>query len=177
MRSRAENGDCPRFQETGTVPIALRPIRPDDADRERQFIAGLSPQSRYQRFMHHLREPGDALIRNLVNVDRHRTMALVATVGEGDAERIIAVARYAADDERTCEFAVTVADEWQCRGIATRLVPLLFEHAAREGFEVIYGLVLADNQRMIELSRNLGLAVDAPIPGEPTVRAWRRLRG
>ncbi|HET9863174.1 MAG TPA: GNAT family N-acetyltransferase [Steroidobacteraceae bacterium] len=157
------------------IPYRIRPIRPDDAQRERDFINGLSPQSRYQRFMHHLREPGERLIRELVNVDQRRTMALVATVGEGDAERIIAVARYAADDARTCEFAVTVADEWQCRGIATTLVPQLFEHAARQGFEEIYGTVLADNQRMIELAQNLGLSVDAPLPGEATVRAWRRL--
>ena len=57
----------------------------------------------------------------------------------------------------TCEFAVAVADDWQCRGIGTTLVPLLFEHAARAGFKTIYGTVLADNQRMIELAQWLGL--------------------
>jgi acetyltransferase len=165
------------FSTCDGVPYRIRPIRPDDAQRERDFIEGLSPRSRYQRFMHHFREPGEAFVRRLVNVDRHRTMALVATIGEADAERIIAVARYAADDDRSCEFAVTVADEWQCRGIATTLVPKLFEHAARQGFELIYGLVLADNQRMIDLAQNLRLTVDARAPGETTVRAWRRLRG
>jgi hypothetical protein len=63
------------------VEYRVRPIRPDDAQREREFIAGLSPQSRYQRFLHNLREPGDALIAQLVHVDGHRTMALVAVVG------------------------------------------------------------------------------------------------
>ena len=144
--------------------------------RERAFIAALSPQSRYQRFMHHLREPGDKLIEQFVNVDQHRTMALVAVIGEAADERIIAVARYAAADDRECEFAVVVGDDWQCRGVGTTLVPLLFEHAAREGFEIIYGTVLADNQRMIELARWLGLPVDPPRGGETTLRAWRRLR-
>ena len=97
------------FSELGTphstrtsdgVPYHIRPIRPDDAARERAFINGLSPQSRYQRFMHNLREPGDAFIEKFVNVDYHRTMALVAVIGEGAAERIIGVARYAAERRR-----------------------------------------------------------------------------
>jgi acetyltransferase len=156
-------------------PFSIRPIRPDDAERERAFINGLSPQSRYQRFMHNLREPTDAFIESMVNVDYRRTMALVAVTGEGTAERIIGVARYAADTDESCEFAVAVADDWQCRGVGTTLVPLLFEHAARAGFRTIYGTVLADNHRMIELAQWLGLTVDSPKPGEVTVRAWRRL--
>jgi GNAT superfamily N-acetyltransferase len=126
--------------------------------------------------MHALREPGEAQIQKLVNVDHHRNMALVAVTGEGEAERLIGVARYAADNDTDCEFAVSVADDWQCRGIGTRLVPLLFEHAAREGFKTIYGAVLADNHRMIELAQWLGLTVDAPRAGEHTVRAWRNLQ-
>jgi len=160
---------------TDGVVFRIRAIRSDDAARERAFIDNLSPGSRYQRFMYVMREAGDALIENFVNVDHHRTMALVAVVGDGDEERIIGVARYAADDHETCEFAVTVADEWQCRGVATTLTPLLFEYAASQGFRMIYGTVLANNQRMLELADWLGLTVDAPRPGDPTVRAWRKL--
>jgi len=163
------------FHTSDGVAYHIRPIRPDDAGRERAFINGLSPESRYQRFMHNLREPGDALIEKFVNVDYQRNMALVAVTGEGAAERIIGVARYAADNDDTCEFAVAVADDWQCRGIGTTLVPLLFEHAARAGFRTIYGTILADNRRMIELSEWLGLTVDAPRTGDATVRAWRQL--
>lgn len=158
------------------VRYHIRPIESADAQRERDFIAELSPSSRYQRFMHAMREPGDALIARLSNVDFHRTMALVAVTGSGDAERIIAMAQYAADDDTACEFAIVVADDWQCRGVGTTLAPVLFDYAAREGFQIIYGNVLTDNQRMIELARWLGLTVDAPRAGEYTVRAWRHLQ-
>lgn len=161
---------------TDGIPYRIRPIHADDAQRERDFICGLSAQSRYQRFMHNLREPGDALIARLVNVDYRRTMALVAVTGKGVAERIIATAQYAADNDRECEFAVVVADDWQCRGVGTTLVPLLFDYAARAGFDTVYGTVLADNQRMIELAQWLGLTVDPPRPGDTTLRAWRDLR-
>ena len=157
------------------VAYRIRPIRPDDAQREHAFIRDLSPQSRYQRFMHGLREPGDALIAQLVNVDSHRNVALVAVAGDGPAERIIATAQYSADNDNECEFAIVVADDWQCRGVGTTLAPLLFEYAAREGFRTIYGTVLADNQRMIELAQWLGLTVDPPQAGDTTVRAWRQL--
>jgi RimJ/RimL family protein N-acetyltransferase len=168
--------DLHHVRTSDGVEYRIRPIRPDDAQRERDFIRGLSPQSRYQRFMYSLNDASDSLIGQLTHVDRHRTMALVAVIGEGDAERIIGVARYAADNDTECEFAVAVADEWQCRGIGTTLVPLLFEHAAREGFKTVYGIVLADNPRMIELARWLGLTVETPRAGECTVRAFRNLQ-
>ena len=157
------------------VTYRIRPIRADDACREAEFISGLSAQSRYQRFMHHVREAGDSLIARLVDVDYHRTMALVAVTGEGSAERIVATAQYAADDDDSCEFAIVVADSWQCRGVGTTLAPLLFDYAAGEGFQTVYGTILADNVRMVELAEWIGLTVEPPRAGERTVRAWRRL--
>ena len=160
----------------GGIEYRVRPIRPDDAGRERAFILGLSPESRFQRLMYTLREPSPEFVARLVNVDQHRDMALVAVIGEGQHEKIIGVARYAADDNgRDCEFAVAVADEWQCRGIGSTLTKLLFEYAAHEGFRSIYGTVLASNQRMLELAEWLGLTIEPRIEGQTTVRASRRL--
>lgn len=160
----------------GGVRYRIRPIRSDDAERERAFIMSLTPESRFQRLMYTLREPSAEFVARLVNVDQHRDMALVAVLGEGAAEKIIGVARYAADSAgRDCEFAVAVADEWQCRGIGTTLSKLLFEYAAHEGFRTIYGTVLANNQRMLDLAQWLGLTVEQPVAGQPTVRASRRL--
>jgi len=160
----------------GGIEYRIRPIRPDDAGRERAFILSLSPESRFQRLMYTLREPSPEFVARLVNVDQHRDMALVAVLGEGNAEKIVGVARYSADaDSPDCEFAVAVSDEWQCRGIGTTLTKLLFEHAAHEGYRSIYGTILASNQRMLELSEWLGLVVEPPVPGVPTVRAVRRL--
>jgi len=163
------------FHTSDGVGFRVRAIGPGDAERERDFIRRMSPQSRYLRFMHHVGEPDDKMIGELVNVDHHRNEALVAVIGKGADERIIGVARYSATSADECEFAVTVADDWQCRGVGTTLVPLLFERAAQEGFRVIFGTVLADNARMIELAEWLGLTVEPPRPGETTVRAWRLL--
>ena len=110
------------FRTTDGVAYRVRPIRRDDAERERQFILGLSAESRFQRLMYTLREPSDELIAHLVNVDGHRDAALVAVTGDGAGEHIIGVARYAAEaDSQACEFAVAVTDAWQCRGVGTTL--------------------------------------------------------
>jgi acetyltransferase len=167
----------PRHERTcDGVEYRVRPIRKDDAAREREFILSLSPESRFQRFMHAIREPSEDLIAHLIDVDSHSRMALVALIGKPSVERIVGVARYAADaDGKDCEFAITVADDWQCRGIGTNLSRLLFEHAAHEGFRNIYGHVLNDNERMIELAESLGLDVEPATPGQSTVRATRCL--
>jgi acetyltransferase len=161
---------------TDGVGYRIRPICPADAARERAFILALSPESRFQRLMYTLREPSDEFIAHLVHVDQHRDMALVAVHGEGPNEKIVAVARYSADEAgQDCEFAVAVADDWQCRGIGSTLTRLLFEYAAREGFRSIYGTILADNHRMLELAEYLGLTAEPRVPGQATVRASRRL--
>jgi acetyltransferase len=160
----------------GGIEYRIRPIRPDDAGREREFIVSLTPESRYQRLMYTLREPSAEFVARLVTIDQHRDMALVAVLGEAEDEKIIGVARYAADDDGPdCEFAVAVADAWQCRGLGTTLTKLLFEYAQREGFRSIYGTVFANNQRMLELAEWLGLTVEPSVEGRVTVRASRRL--
>lgn len=172
----AQAGPWPRTERLNDgVEYRIRPIQPVDAARERAFILALSPASRYDRLMYTLREPSDEFVARLVDVDMHRDAAFVAVIGTGDAEEFIGVARYAADpDGKDCEFAVAIADAWQCRGIGSTLTRLLFEYARTEGFRSIYGMVLASNRRMLDLAEWLGLTVEAPLPGQTTVRAVRK---
>jgi acetyltransferase len=158
------------------VRYRIRTLTPADAAREREFILSLSPASRHARFMQTMDEPAPALVKRLVEYDPRRGRALAAVVGEGDTERIVGVARYGADEHGPdCEFAVAVADDWQCRGIGRTLTARLFAAAAKAGFREIYGTVYADNSGMLELARHLGLTVAARVEGEPTVRIFRRL--
>jgi acetyltransferase len=177
MNETMPAGRWPRVAHASDGAVyRIRPIRKNDANRERAFIMNLSAESRYQRLMHTISEPSVAFIARLVDVDFHRSMAFVAVTGEDAGETIVAVARYAADERGLdCEFAVAVADAWQCRGLGSTLTNLLIEHAAREGFRTIYGMVLANNQRMIDLAEWLGFKLAPREEGQSTVRASRRL--
>ncbi len=150
--------------------IVIRPIGPEDAEREQAFVRALSPESRYFRFMSTLRElPADMLYR-FTHPDFQRELALVALVGEGLATRQIGVARCVADTDRTsAEFAVVVADEWQNRGVGTRLLCELMRAARAVGLRRIWGDILASNHRMLGLMACLGFELQ-PAPEDPLVR-------
>jgi acetyltransferase len=151
------------------VSLTVRPIRPDDAERERKFITGLSEESRYNRLMYSLREPSAGFIKQLTEIDFDRTMAFVAIDTRGPEERFVAVARYGTDASgKGAEFAVVVADAWQGRGIGTKLARILFDYAATRGLDCVYGTILANNEKMIDLVRYLGMEVAAE-PGDATV--------
>jgi acetyltransferase len=173
QKQAAPPTDPARFESTiesrDGVSLKVRPIRPDDADRERQFITGLSEESRYNRLMYSLREPSASFIKQLVEIDFDRTMAFVAVDTRGSDERFVAVARYGTDESGTgAEFAVVVADAWQGRGIGTKLARILFEYARTRGLDHVYGTILANNEKMIDLVRYLGMEVAAE-PGDATV--------
>jgi acetyltransferase len=140
------------------VPYRIRPIRVDDEELERRFIVDLSPDSRYKRMMCAMREPSPQLLYQFVHVDYKDDMAFVALYGGPDDEHIIGVARYARDAAGPdSEFAVAVSDEWQGRGVGATLTRQLFDYAREHGIHRLYGEILANNKRMIELVRWLGM--------------------
>ena len=143
------------------VPYLIRPICADDADRERKFICGLSEASRYSRLMYAVREPSAEFIDQMVHVDYQRSMAFVAVIGDGQAQRIIGVARYAtAPGSSECEFAIAIADEWQSRGVATAIARHLFDYAREHGIQHLDARILATNSRMLELADGLGFRTE-----------------
>ncbi|HXX11568.1 MAG TPA: GNAT family N-acetyltransferase [Burkholderiales bacterium] len=150
--------------------IVIRPIGPEDAEREQAFVRALSPQSRYFRFMSGLRElPVDMLYR-FTHPDFQQELALVALTGEGSEMRQIGVARCVADEDRAgAEFAVVVADDWQNRGVGTRLLCELMRAARAAGVRRLWGDILAGNTQMLGLMTALGFELHSP-PEDPLVR-------
>jgi acetyltransferase len=156
------------------VEYRIRPIRADDRERDRAFIAGLSVESRRSRMLGLIREPSAELLDHVVRVDYRREMTLVAVVGEGADEAIIAVTRYGGNPAY-CEFAVAVADEWQARGIGTHLSELLFAHAKAHGVRRMYATLPADDKRMLKLADDLCMRVRRSADDNSIVEAWRTL--
>lgn len=137
--------------------VLIRPIAGDDIGIEREFIQRLSPQSRRYRFLGEIAAPGAALLDRLTHPDPAHEAAFVALVAEGAHKREIGVARFSADqDERSCECAVAVADEWQGRGLATLLMRHLIEIARQRGFRRMYSIDKRDNESMRSLAEFLG---------------------
>jgi acetyltransferase len=150
--------------------VRVRPIRPEDVGRETRFVDGLSERSRYQRFMGYLPHLTPRMLARFTQLDYDRELALVA-IWEGE---FIAVGRYAPNqDGVTAEFALTVADAWQGKGLGQALLQRLCEAARAAGYEALVGEILQANREMLELAAHLGFVETSRAGSEVTV--MRRL--
>jgi acetyltransferase len=150
--------------------VTVRPIRPEDAEIEREFVKQLSPEAKYFRFMNSLRELTPQMLARFTQIDYDREMALVATTARDGREAEIGVARYVTHpDGSSCEFAIVVSDEWRKRGLGRYLMARLIEIARSRGLARMSGDILAANHPMLALVVSLGFAVEDS-PGESGVR-------
>jgi acetyltransferase len=151
-----------RWQLPDGTDVTIRPIRPEDAEIEQAFVRHLSDESRYFRFMRALAELTPEMLVRFTQIDYDREMAFLACVTRDGSETEVGVARYVTNpDRRSCEFAVVIADEWQGKGIASRLMTELMRVARERGLQVMQGEVLASNARMFHLMEGLGFVVGA----------------
>ncbi|WP_130618043.1 GNAT family N-acetyltransferase [Dyella amyloliquefaciens] len=139
------------------APVLIRPLRADDRQLETDFIRNLSPETRRQRFLCDFKQPSEALIDQMMDVDHDRRLAFIALVRVEGELREIGVARYCATlDEGACECAITVADAWQHLGLGVLLMRHLIDEAERHGFRHMVSIDAASNLAMRRLASTLG---------------------
>ena len=161
------------WQAPDGTPVTIRPIRPEDAAIEHEFVKGLSSEARYLRFMSAIRELTPAMLVHFTQLDYERDMALIAVIQEGGREIQIGVARYMIDtDNESCEFAIVVGDRFQGRGLGQHLMLLLIEIARARPFKSMTGYILSTNKRMLSLAQTLGFVVE-PHEENPSVTRVR----
>lgn len=141
------------------TPAFIWPLLPTDAPGLREGFRRLSPGSRWQRFLTSLADLDDRMLRLLVDgVDgvRHIALVFVVVPPEGE-ERPVAVARLVQDaaDPTSADIAVTVADEWQSRGVATVLAAALLERRPA-AVQRLRTVVAAGNRSSLALLARLG---------------------
>lgn len=77
-----------------------------------------------------------------------------------ETQRIVGVSRYITNpDQSSCEFALVVADDFNGKGLGSRLMLSIMDVARDKGLSEIDGLVLANNPPMLKLMRSLGFTV------------------
>jgi len=156
--------------------VTIRPIRPDDGNRAKDFLTALSGESRYLRFQRWVAAPSNDLIHFLTDVDFERHLALVCTVPHDHDEELVGEARYVANpDGKGCEFSIVIADSWQKTGIAGLLMDALIRAARERGLTLMEGLVLSSNVAMLRFARALGFEVSLVPEDLTTTRIVKRL--
>jgi RimJ/RimL family protein N-acetyltransferase len=136
--------------------VLFRPIEPEDVERERDFVHGLSPSTSYLRLMS-ARVPSDDEIYRWTHIDRQREGAVIATVSLGGREVQIGVARYVAEsDDGNAEFAIVIGDAWHGKSLGLHLLSSLIDLARQSGVVRLFGTTLSENSAMLGLARRVG---------------------
>lgn len=158
--------------------VTLRAIRETDAAAIGRAFDRLSAASRYSRFMEHKKELDPAALERGVHPRPGRDFAFVATTPTADGFDIVGAAQYVDVVDRlprTCEFAVTVADDWRGTGLGAQLLASLIRRARRDGYLRMEGAVIAENEPMLALARKLKFTLRAEADDATVVRVQRAL--
>jgi GNAT superfamily N-acetyltransferase len=137
--------------------VTIRAIRPDDGVRIVRAFQALEPRSIYLRFFSPKRELSAEEVRRVSEPDPAREAALVATVAtEDQGEIIVGLGEYAGGGG-SAHIAFAVEEDYQGRGIASRLLDHLARLAREKGISRFEADVLAGNTPMLKVLRRSGL--------------------
>jgi acetyltransferase len=162
------------WQRPDGTTVIIRPIRPEDAALEQEFVRNLSEESRYFRFMNSVQELSESMLVRFTQIDYNREMALIAVKFEHDKEIELGVTRYSINpDGESCEFALVVADRMRGTGLGLKLMVALMDAARSKGLKTIEGEVLNNNASMLKLMRRLGFTIEAN-PEDDSIKNIRK---
>jgi RimJ/RimL family protein N-acetyltransferase len=160
-----ETGEAFRYSRQvalrdGTA-VRIRMARADDRQRLVTAFQGLDRQTIYTRYFSFRSGLSESELRRLDAPDLDRYILLVATLGSGADETIIAGASCVAFDAggptRAAELAFTVEEDYQRQGLAGQLLASIIELARQRGIRRLEADVLAENPAMLAVFRRCGL--------------------
>jgi acetyl coenzyme A synthetase (ADP forming)-like protein len=144
--------------------VRIRPARPDDLARVQDYLLGLSPETRRLRFWTIAVNIGE-LATKIVDFDYRDHLTLLVLRG-GDEGTMIGGAQYSRIDDGRAEIGMSVADEWQGRGIGSILLGQLAQAAGERGVTILVAEVLPENHGMIGVFRESGFPLSIrALPG------------
>jgi len=144
--------------------VTVRAACPWDAGRIQDYVRGLAPSSRYDRFLAAKNELSSAELARVGGGNEIQATLIVETKIAG-ARIMIGEARYAAADGATCEIALSVAEGWRGRGVGTLLMDHLECRGRNLGAMMLVGDVLRSNAAMRTLARKSGFDL-AGVPAD-----------
>jgi acetyltransferase len=165
------------YQLTNGVNITIRPIRPEDAMLQNDFVERLSERTKFFRFMQALHELTPEMIVRFTQIDYDREMAFLAISTDANMPNELGVGRYMRNpDGHSAEFALVVADDCHCLGIGSRLMKTLMQTAKDKGITVFEAEILSNNAAMLGLVKKLGFSIETVAGNSEIVRAVKDLR-
>jgi acetyltransferase len=153
-------------------PVTVRPIRPEDESLMPAFHTTLSERSVLYRYFQptSFQERIDhERLRKICFIDYDREMALVAIVRKPDGTRAIAgvIRMQKSYFSSRARFAIIVSDDWQRRGIGSKLLQKLISVARAESLSLLRAAFLSENIEMKSLCEKHGFTTQLAKSDEP----------
>jgi acetyltransferase len=157
--------------------LQLRPIRPEDEAMHLAFLEQLDPIDIRMRVFYSRRSIERSELARLTQIDYEREMAFVAvTRNTAGIVETLAVVRAVADpDNIEAEFGIVVRSDLKGGGLGAILMRKLIVHLRTRGTLWLVATVLVENQRMLELARELGFEVGEAVAGDDVLVIRLRL--
>lgn len=148
---------------TATDRLRVRALERGDIHAMGDLYNGLSPRSRFLRFMLPIHSVPVGRLEQLADIDHVRHEAL----GAFDARGLVASAHWfrSRQDPQRAEIAVEVADHYQRRGVGSRLLHLLGHQARKGGIDELTATLLFENAGARALIRAVGWPSVARVDG------------
>ena len=138
--------------------LLLRPIKAEDEPSLQAGFEKLTPEEVRLRFFVNMKTLNHLMAARLSQINYDREMALILTEpGLAGKTEIFGVARLSADpDNERAEYALIVRGDMTGRGLGTVLLRKILAYAKARGIREVYGQVLSENQRMLQLCDEFG---------------------
>lgn len=147
------------FKLRNGFSVTIRAIRPEDESLIVQLHASHSEQTIRMRFFSLVKTLSRESLIRLCHLDYDREMALAAVSGIGEEVQLLGVSRYYLNPATgSAEFALVVRDAFQRQGLGRHLLQRLIDIARERGVKELFGLILSENQPMLELTSSLGFS-------------------
>ena len=152
--------------------LTLRPIRPEDEAQHLSFLARLDPIDIRMRVFYSRRSIERSELARMTQIDYEREMAFIATapLAKGGEETLGVVRAVCDPDNQDAEFGIVVRSDLKGGGLGVLLMRKLIDHLRARGTRRLVATVLKENERMLELARELGFAFDELQPEADTLR-------
>jgi len=140
----------------------VRPVYPTDQAVLAKAFSSLSDDTKYDRFLSPIKNLSAHQLAYFTNVDQVNHVAWGVGIPQESEILGIAIGRYVRLEESptVAEFALTVNDPFQGKGLGTFLLALLYRLAQRQGdIETLRGVIGGHNERMLSWMRLLGASV------------------
>jgi acetyltransferase len=140
--------------------VLLRPIKPEDEPMWLEMFQNFSEESIRYRFFQIIKDTPHEVRVRYCNIDYDRELGIVAEMTDEGRRKILGVVRLIIEpDGKTGEIAFIVADPWQGLGLGSKMLDFMIEICKDKKLETLYGIMLPDNYRAIDLMRKMGFTV------------------